>query len=155
MMRSDPGSLRFSRWPFCAFCSPRPWPAPAPRPAAAAPRRRAAPPPPAPPAASAACGACADALVVRDPGRRLLRQLEAADLVERLHLAVGQRHDAEARLRLARPAVAAAAALSWFRFGSGWVLVRVWRVVLFLFTFRLRGCGDDDARLGRGTRGPA
>src|SRR5262249_35304648 len=62
---------------------------------------------------------------------------------------------AEARLRLARPAVAAAAALSWFRFGSGWFLVRVGRVLLFLFRFRLRDREDDEARVGRERRSRA
>src|SRR6185369_13750973 len=144
MIRSAPGSLRFSRDAFCrpsAGCA-----APAPRPAAAA---------------SAATAAAAEALVIREPYRRGLRKAEAADLLERLHLSVRQRHDAEPGARLARAAVAAAAASlsalcglgAGLRVGAG---VRVRRVLALFFRLRLRDGEDDELRVGReGRRGAA
>src|SRR3954463_16483278 len=97
MIRSAPGSLRFSR--LAAFWRPPPCSPPA---AGAAPRTAGAPPPrpPAPPRPSprpAAAGAPAPpgpaaTLVIRQPRRGLFREAEAADLLECLHLAVGQRH---------------------------------------------------------------
>src|SRR4051812_8856493 len=67
------------------------------------------------PAAASATAAAADSLVIREPGRRRLGQAEAADLFERLHLSVGQRHDAHAGARLSRAAGAAASALTALR----------------------------------------